>query len=70
MIKACKRRTKEVGMIESWEDTQWLDYAILGENGFPCGVRDDAPDFIKEQWRKRQEYIEECRRTGKKPLIR
>jgi len=56
-------------MMEGWETTQWLDYVVRDETGKIVGIREDTPDFIKEQYQKEQDYIEECRRTGKK-LIR
>ena len=54
--------------MRGWEETQWVAYVIRNEEGDIIGLRDDAPDFIKELWRKEQEYLEECRRTGKRPL--
>lgn len=41
----------------------WWDYATFDDEGFVNGIRDDAPDYIKEAYEKEmaeeQRYIDE-----------
>ena len=37
----------------------WYDYATFNEDGFVDGVRDDAPEDVKEAY---QEYLKEKER--------
>lgn len=34
----------------------WHDYIILDDDGFQCGIRDDAPESVKQAYAK---YLQE-----------
>ena len=57
---------------ERWDDDlqRWwypiADYAVYDRRGIIIGVKEDAPEEIKQMWKKLQEQKEYGRRTGQK----
>lgn len=42
----------------------WYEYATFGEDGFVNGVRDDAPQEVKDAYREEQERLKEYTEKG------
>lgn len=42
----------------------WWEWTIANENGFMCGIRDDAPEDIKKEYEKYLEEKEELKKKG------
>ena len=48
------------------EDAIWLDWATHDEDGFVNGIREDAPEEVKQAFQRHLDEEAELRKTGTK----
>jgi len=42
----------------------WIDYVVVGEDGFMTGIKEDAPENVKKAYDKYLKEREELREEG------
>ena len=55
---------KKVGIGVILETPIWIDYVVVGEDGFMTGIKEDAPENVKKAYDKYLKEREELREEG------